>query len=197
LPKSREIERRIKRRLRNDGLLCYLLGLLLRRRFQRAGLVSVVGGWRLPEVENLGGRIEVGSCGFYPGVRLECWRGALIRIGSGTYLNRGVEIIAAEAVTIGRDCKIARDVIIMDTDQHAIPGAGLVVKPVSIGDGVWIGARAIILKGVEIGSGSIIGAGAVVTKSVPPGSVVVGPGSRIVKSLECGNRAECARAGSL
>jgi acetyltransferase-like isoleucine patch superfamily enzyme len=167
-------------RLRSYGVSSYLYGLWLRRHFQRAGVLVVRGGWPLPSVENCGGRIEVGSCGFFSGVRLECWPGAAIRIGDGTYLNRNTEIVAAQSVTIGRDCKIARDVIIMDTDQHALPGAELVVKPVEIQDGVWIGSRAIILKGVTIGRESIIGAGAIVTKSVPPGSVVVGPAARIL-----------------
>jgi acetyltransferase-like isoleucine patch superfamily enzyme len=75
-------------------------------------------------------------------------------------------------------------VIIMDTDQHAIPGAELVAKPVEIGDRVWIGARAIILKGVSIGHDSLIGAGAIVTKSAPPRSVVVGQAARVLRSLD-------------
>ena len=45
--------------------------------------------------------------------------------------------MAAQAVTIGRDCKIARDVIIMDTDQHELPGAELLIGPVEIQDRVW------------------------------------------------------------
>ncbi len=89
-------------------------------------------------------------------------------------MNRGAEIVAAERVTIGRDCKIARDVIIMDTDQHELPGQGLLVAPVVIEDRVWIGARAIILKGVTVGHDAIIAAGAVVTKDVPPHTVVAG-----------------------
>jgi acetyltransferase-like isoleucine patch superfamily enzyme len=117
-------------------------------------------------------------------VRLECGEGARITIGNGTYLNRGVEVVAARSVSIGRDCKIARDVIIMDTDQHALPGAELVVKPVVIGDRVWIGARAIILKGVHIGDDAVIGAGAVVTKDVPPRGVAVGPAARLIRTLD-------------
>jgi RNA polymerase sigma-70 factor (ECF subfamily) len=74
-----------------------------------------------------------------------------IRIGDGTYLNRNTEIVAARSVTIGRDCQIGRDVLIMDTDQHAMPGREMVIDPVVIEDRVWIGARAIILKGVRIG----------------------------------------------
>ena len=158
----------------------HLLGFLLRFRFQRAGIVVVMGPFPFPSVSNEG-RIEVGNCAFYPGVRLECWAGAEIQIGTGTYLNRGTEIVAARYVAIGRDCKIARDVIIMDTDQHALPTGELTVRPVSIGDRVWIGARAMILKGVTIGHDAVIGAGSVVTKDVPAGAVVGGVPARILR----------------
>ena len=56
------------------------------------------------------------------------------------------------------------------------------VEPITIGNDVWIGVRAIILPGVEIGEGSIIGAGAVISKSVPPYSIVVGNPGKIVRN---------------
>jgi len=171
------------RRLRTHGVLAYLFGFWLRSRFQKAGLVTVHGGWPLPSLQNGGGRVEVENCGFFSGVRLECWRDACISIGNGTYLNRNTEIVAARSVRIGRDCKIAQNVLIMDTDQHALPGQELAIEPVVIEDRVWVGARAIILKGVHIGHDSVIGAGAIVTKSVPPGSVVVGPAARPIRRL--------------
>jgi acetyltransferase-like isoleucine patch superfamily enzyme len=171
---------RVRRRLARAGILSHLLGVWLRRKFQRAGIVVVVAGLPFPEVRNLG-RIEVENCAFYPGVRLECWPGALIRIGNGTYLNRGTEIVAAQRITIGRDCKIAREVIIMDTDQHALPNNELVASPVTIEDRVWIGARAIILKGVTIGHDAVIGAGSVVTRDVPALAVVGGVPARILR----------------
>jgi acetyltransferase-like isoleucine patch superfamily enzyme len=134
----------------------------------------------MPSIDNRG-RIEVENCAFFTGVHLECWRDATIRIGNGTYLNRNAEIVAAKSVSIGRDCKIARDVIIMDTDQHALPNGDLVAEPVVIEDCVWIGARAIILKGVTIGHGAVIGAGSVVTRDVPPRAVVAGVPARILR----------------
>ena len=84
-------------------------------------------------------------------------------------------VVAWKEVAIGRDCMIGWDVLIMDTDQHPLPGRGLDNRPVRIGDGVWIGARATILKGVTIGDGAIVGACAVVTRDVPAGAVVTGP----------------------
>jgi acetyltransferase-like isoleucine patch superfamily enzyme len=160
--------------------MSHLLGLWIRRQFQTAGIVVVHPGLPLPHIDNRG-LIEVSNCAFFPGVRLACWPGATIRIGTGTYLNRGVEIVAGLCVTIGNDCKIARDVIIMDTDQHALPGEDLVMRPVRIEDDVWIGARAIILKGVTIGRGAVIGAGSVVTANVPPQAVVVGVPARVLR----------------
>ena len=168
---------RFRRRLAEIGIIPHLLGCLLRFRFQRAGIVVVMGPFPFPSISNKG-RIEVGNCAFYAGVRIECWEGAEVHIGTGTYLNRGVEIVAAQYVAIGRDCKIARDVIIMDTDQHALPTGELRVQPVVIGDRVWIGARAMILKGVTIGNDAVIGAGSVVTKDVPAGAVVGGVPAR-------------------
>jgi len=107
--------------------------------------------------------------------------GAEISIGDGTYVNRRTEIMAKQSVTIGRGCAISWDVVITDTDYHEIPGTAS-TKPVSIGDGVWIGCRATVLKGVTIGEGAIVAAGAVVTKDVAPRTLVAGVPAQPVKS---------------
>src|SRR5687768_11348716 len=100
-----------RRRLAKSGIIPHLLGLLLRRHFTRAGILTVEEGWSLPRIVNRGGRIEAGNCAFFTGVRLECWRDAEIVVGNGTYLNHGAEVVAARSVRIGRDCMIARDVL--------------------------------------------------------------------------------------
>jgi acetyltransferase-like isoleucine patch superfamily enzyme len=178
-----ELLRRAWHRIRRYGLLSHVLGWWLGQKLAQSGVLLVIGGWPLPCVQNRGGRIEVENCALFAGVRLECWQDAQIRIGKGTYLNRNAEIVAAQSVTIGHDCKIARDVIIMDTDQHALPGEPLVARPVAIGDRVWIGARAIVLKGVTIGDDAVVGAGTVVTHDVPPRTLVAGVPARVVRQL--------------
>ncbi|MDB5059870.1 MAG: putative acetyltransferase [Chloroflexi bacterium] len=171
------------RRIRQLGVVNLLRGLYVRHQFSSAGILSVRAGWPLPKVHNMGGSVAIGNCSLFPGVRIECWKGASVNIGNGTYINRNTEIVAAQSVFIGRDCKIARDVLIMDTDQHPVGSAPMVHGPVKIGDRVWVGSRVIVLKGVSIGHDSIIGAGAIVTKSIPPHSVVVGQAARVVRTL--------------
>lgn len=50
-----------------------------------------------------------------------------------------------------------------------------------IGDGVWIGMRAMIMPGVNIGEGAVIAAGSIVTKDVPPYVVVGGNPARLIR----------------
>lgn len=56
-------------------------------------------------------------------------------------------------------------------------------KPVTIGNNVWIGGRAVINPGVTLGDNVVVASGAVVTKSVPANSVVGGNPARIIKTL--------------
>lgn len=57
------------------------------------------------------------------------------------------------------------------------------MAPVTIGDKVFIGARAIILRGVTIGNGAVIGAGAVVAKDVPPMAIVAGNPAKVIGNV--------------
>jgi len=161
-------------------LSAFVRGLLLRRHFRMSGLILALPGGPLPTIINTGGQIEIESCSFESGVRLEVQRNATLFIGKGTYLNRNVQIVAAESVWIGRGVKVGWDTVIMDTDFHGHSGKPARSKPVTIEDDVWIGCRALILKGVRIGTGAVIAAGAIVTKDVPPTAVVASPSASVI-----------------
>ena len=167
--------RRAAQRIGRYPLPHRIWGWWLGRKFTRAGWITCAPGFPKPRVRNLGGEIDAGNCLFFPGVRLEVGAGGRLSIGTGTYINRNSEVIAWREVTIGRDCMIGWDVLIMDTDQHPLPYRGVDNRPVRIGDRVWIGARATVLKGVTIGDGAVVGAGAIVTHDLPAGAVAVGP----------------------
>ena len=56
-----------------------------------------------------------------------------------------------------------------------------IATPVTVGDGVLVGANAVVLEGVRIGAGAVVAAGAVVTQDVPENAVVAGAPARIIK----------------
>lgn len=175
--------RLIGRWRQNTPLSAFWRGLLLRRHFRQAGLILALPGGPPPVVKNHGGRIRVDGCIFEPGVRLEVYRGANLTIGNGTYINRNATLVVAESVQIGPRVKIGWDVVIMDTDLHGHSGQPACSKPVVIGEGVWIGCRALILKGVHVGDGAIIAAGAIVTKDVPARTIVASPRAEVISSV--------------
>ncbi|WP_048647698.1 CatB-related O-acetyltransferase [Nitratireductor soli] len=43
-----------------------------------------------------------------------------------------------------------------------------------IGDGAWIGMRAMLMPGITVGEGAVVASGAIVTKDVPPYTIVAG-----------------------
>ncbi len=153
---------------------------LYRRAFGHIGAGSViVDPRRLSGVEN----IFVGDgVAVYGGCWLQCEPGGgPIRIGDATYLGHDVHLHAIDPITIGRRCFLVDGVYIGSADHartdrsQAVPSG-----PVTIGDDVFIGQRAIVLGGVTIGDGATVGAAAVVTKDVPPGAIVGGIPARVI-----------------
>jgi carbonic anhydrase/acetyltransferase-like protein (isoleucine patch superfamily) len=105
---------------------------------------------------------------------------AVLEIGAGSFVNHRSEVVAHERVVIGRDCLLAWDVQVLDSDSHSVDGAPRTL-PVVIGDRVWIGCRATVLKGVTIGDGAVVAAGSVVTGDVPSRALVAGNPARVVR----------------
>jgi len=171
---------RLKLRLKKHSLFEHLTGLWFSRKLSKSGIIVTSGGFPLPKVTSKGGKIIAGNCQFYSGVHLEVGKKGILEIGTGTYINRNSTIVAFERVTIGRECMLAWNVSIMDSDMHPVLTEELVNKPVTIEDNVWIGCHVVVLKGVTIGTGSLIAAGSVVTKDVPPYSIAGGIPAKVI-----------------
>jgi acetyltransferase-like isoleucine patch superfamily enzyme len=99
-------------------------------------------------------------------------------------------IVCAEKITIGNRVFMGANSTITDTDFHPIEAATRnerpadgATAPITIGDDVFIGMNCLILKGVSIGSGVVIGAGSVVTKDIPAGVVAAGNPAKVIREL--------------
>lgn len=133
-------------------------------------------------IYRLGGvRIGQGSA-IHTGARF--YKGHGIKIGRDSIIGERAVLDGRDSLTIGDHVDIASEVMIYNA-QHDLNDENFKATsaPVTIGDYVFIGPRAIILPGVTIGRGAVVGAGAVVTKDVPDFMIVGG-----VPAKEIGER---------
>jgi acetyltransferase-like isoleucine patch superfamily enzyme len=117
----------------------------------------------------------------------------LLEIGDGTSIGDDCLFTVGRRISIGRRCLLSGGILVMDSNGHSadprerlegLPPANDDVRPVTIGDGVWIGKQCIIFPGVRIGEGSVVSAGSVVRGHVPPFSVVAGNPAKVMFRLK-------------
>nr|WP_127573178.1 maltose acetyltransferase domain-containing protein [Paenibacillus xylaniclasticus] len=116
-----------------------------------------------------------------------CDYGYNIHVGNHFYANFDCVMLDVCEIRIGDNCLLAPGVHIYTAThplnvQERISGAEYGI-PVTIGDNVWIGGRAILNPGVTIGNNVVIGSGAVVTSNVPDNVVVGGNPARVIKTI--------------
>ena len=127
----------------------------------------------------------------HPTVRVESrclFFGGSPTIGPRSYINHCCFFDAYERITIGADCAIAYRVTLSTATHEPRTGrdrAGKTLgKPVSIGDGCWIGAGSHILPGVTLGDRVLVGAGSVVTRDFPSDSTIAGNPARAITGAD-------------
>lgn len=146
------------------------------------------GGLRVWLLRRFGMK-DHGRVYFYPSAKV--WAPWNLELASNIAIDDEVNLYSVAKIQIGTKVAISREAFIC-TASHDItkPNRPLVTAPISIGDGVWIGARATILPGVTIGEGAVVAAGAVVAKDVAPWTVVGGNPAKVIKMRELKGVAE-------
>lgn len=108
-----------------------------------------------------------------------------VSLGSGSYVNAGCSFEGRGRIRIGSNCLLGPEVLIL-TSHHPLGGGGEIARhseplPVTVGDGCWLGARAMILPGVTIGEGVVVAAGAVVTTDCEDRGLYAGVPARRIR----------------
>lgn len=134
----------------------------------------------LLDMKPLHARIEPGAIlreGVEIGDNAVIMMGAILNIGAqvgeGTMIDMGA--VLGGRATVGRRCHIGAGAVLAGVIEP--PSA----VPVTVGDGVIVGANAVVLEGVQIGANAVVAAGAVVTENVPENAVVAGIPAKIIK----------------
>lgn len=119
--------------------------------------------------------VNVGATIAEPGSRI----GNRVWIGGGSYL---------DLVEVGDDVLIGPGVTVLALggNHHRLNGEHVAVRrngnnplrPTRIGEGAWIGARAVVMQ--HVGRGAVVGAGAVVVAPVDDFAIVAGNPARVL-----------------
>ncbi|WP_025679544.1 sugar O-acetyltransferase [Paenibacillus polymyxa] len=125
------------------------------------------------------------NLGMEPNIRFDY--GYNTHVGENFYTNFDCTILDVCEVRIGDNCLFGPGVHIYTAthpiDPHERSKGPEYGKPVSIGNNVWVGGRAVINPGVSIGHNVIVASGAVITKNVPDNVIVGGNPAKVIGSV--------------
>lgn len=171
-------------------------GLLVRslRDDAREGLFALVantlaGGVLVPRVVRLLLYRLLGMQVGRANVRSGCqFTTRLVTLGYDAMVNRGCTFDNSARVTLGDRVRVGPEVMFCtsthELGDRAQRAAARADRPVSVGDGVWIGTRAVLLPGVTVGAGCVIAAGALVADDCAPDGLYAGVPARRVRDLD-------------
>jgi len=154
----------------------------LTRRYNRTDPSDDEG--RLDLLSDLFGSVGEGSCVEPP---FRCDYGYNVRVGERFYANFDCVFLDVCRVEFGDDCMLGPGVHVYTATHPLDPierTAGLESgEPVTVGDDVWVGGRAVLNPGVTVGDGAMVASGAVVTRDVPSRVVVGGNPAEVIREL--------------
>lgn len=99
----------------------------------------------------------------------------LLTIGDNVWVGEGVWIDNLADVTIGNNVCISQDAYLL-TGSHDYKKTSfdLIVKPIVIEDGVWVGAKSVVCPGVRCGTHSVLSVCSVAVSDMEPYSIYQG-----------------------
>ena len=116
-----------------------------------------------------------------------CDYGYNVAVGTDFFANFGCVFLDVVPIRFGDRCLLGPGVHVytpthpIDPDERATGRER--GEPVTVGDDVWIGGRAVVTPGVTIGDGAVVAAGAVVTSDVPGRVVTGGNPARVIREI--------------
>jgi len=115
-----------------------------------------------------------------PGVKIKFpWR---LTTGDHVWIGEKVWIDNLAEVTLGSHVCLSQGAYLCTgSHDHRSRGFDLVTRPITVGDGAWIAARAILLPGCKVGANTIVGAGSVASGDIPPEVLAAGNPATIVR----------------
>ena len=98
-----------------------------------------------------------------------------LTIGDHAWIGEHVWIDNLDAVTIGAHACISQGALILcGNHDYTASNFALMVRPITIEEGAWVGARAMVTQGVTMGSHAVLAAGSIASGDMEPYSIYRG-----------------------
>ncbi len=117
---------------------------------------------------------KIGSgCVVKPNVNIKYpWN---LTVGNNTWIGENAWIDNLTSVVIGNNCCISQGGFLLSGNHdYTSPEFDLIVKPIVLEDGAWVGAKAVVCPGVTMKSHSILSVGSVATGDLDEWSIYQG-----------------------
>ena len=156
-------------------LLWFVFGPLLIR-----NPIIPFSGFRKWVLELFGASIGI-EARIRPGVQIKYpWK---LKMGDHVWLGENCWIDNMTHVNIGSHVCISQGAMLCTGNHdYGSPGFELIAKPITIEDGVWIGAKALVGPGITASSHSVLTAGSIATKNLEAYGIYQGNPAMLVKS---------------
>lgn len=136
--------------------------------------------WRVLVLKCFGAKLEWSSH-IYASVKI--WAPWNLEMGINAALGPHVDCYNQGQITIGANTIISQKThLCASSHDYSKKDFPLMVKPITIKNGVWVAAEAFVGPGVTIGNNAVIAARAVVVKDVDENNIVGGNPAKIIKS---------------
>jgi acetyltransferase-like isoleucine patch superfamily enzyme len=153
-------------------------------------LTGVAGSWLMPRILRYvlfrAAGVNTHSPNVFPGMRI-VGPPRNLTIGERNCFNAQVYLECVGPITIGDDCLIGMQTIVLTSDHPPQPDGRPQLDPLAgqvvIGDRVWLGARTLVVPNVAIGDDVVVAAGSVVTRDCAAGGLYAGTPARRIRDL--------------
>lgn len=136
--------------------------------------------WRVLVLKCFGAKIEWNSH-VYASVKI--WAPWNLEMGTNSTFGPNVDCYNQGKISIGDNTVISQKVYLCaSSHDYTKKDFPLVLKPIQIGNGVWVAADVFVGPGITIGNNAVIAARAVVTKDVEQNTIVGGNPAQFIKS---------------
>ena len=106
-----------------------------------------------------------------------------LKLGDYVWIGEGVWIDNLDFVSIGSHCCVSQGVLLLcGNHDYSKSSFDLMVKPIVLEEGVWIGAKSVVCPGVIIGSHGVLSAGSVLSNDIKPYEIYSGNPAEKIKT---------------